>query len=76
MSDAELRVLGFCVLMHNDPVLSDATHQLGVLGYNRALKLLSVLLGLTLTEVRTCLSRDGQPDTSTKVSRRPSRNSG
>lgn len=60
LSDAELRVLGFCVLMHNDPVLSDATEQLGVLGYNRALKSLSVLLGLSLTAVRTCLSRDSQ----------------
>lgn len=60
LSDAELRVLGFCVLMHNDPMLSDATDQLGVLGYNRALKSLSVLLGLPLTEVRTCLSRDSQ----------------
>jgi SpoVK/Ycf46/Vps4 family AAA+-type ATPase len=60
LSDAELHVLGFCVLMHNDPVLGDSTHQLGVMGYNRALRLLSVLLGLTLTEVRTCLSRDSQ----------------
>lgn len=60
LSEAELRVLGFCVLMHNDPVLSDATDQLGMLGYNRALKSLSVLLGLPLTEVRICLSRDSQ----------------
>ena len=29
LSDAELRVLGFCVLMHNDPVLSDATNLIG-----------------------------------------------
>lgn len=44
--------------MHNDPVLSDASDQLCMLGYNRALKSLSVLLGLPLTEVRICLSRD------------------
>jgi hypothetical protein len=30
LADAELQVLGFCVLMHTDPTLSDATDQLGV----------------------------------------------
>ena len=43
--------LGFCVLMHSDPVLSDATDQLGTPGLKRAMKVLSVLLGLTPAEV-------------------------
>lgn len=58
LSEAQLRVLGFCVLMHNDPVLSDATDQLGMLGFKRAMKVLSVLLGLPLPEVEACLALD------------------
>ena len=58
LSEAELRILGFCVLMHNDPVLSDATDQLGMLGFKRAVKVLSVLLGLTLPEVEAGLGLD------------------
>lgn len=37
--------------MHSDPVLSDATYQLGTPGLKRAMKVLSVLLGLTPAEV-------------------------
>lgn len=51
-----MRVLGFCVLMHIDPVLSDATDQLGMVGFNRAMKVLVVLLGQQLLEVETCLA--------------------
>ncbi|MDU9394796.1 AAA family ATPase [Pseudomonas sp. zfem002] len=55
LSEAELQILGFCVLMHCDPTLSDATDQLGMLGLNRAMKALSVLLGLPLAKVEACL---------------------
>lgn len=41
LEEAELRVLGFCVLMHIDPVLCDATDQLGMVGFNRAMKVLA-----------------------------------
>lgn len=58
LSEVQLRVLGFCVLMHNDPVLSDSTDQLGMLGFKRAMKVLSVLLGLPLPEVEACLGHD------------------
>lgn len=58
LGDAELRVLGFCVLMHIDPVLSNATDQLGMVGLNRAMKVLSVLLGLQLQEVEACLAKN------------------
>ncbi len=51
LNEAELRILGFCVLMHSDPVLSEATDQLGTLGLKRAMKVLSVLLGLTPAQV-------------------------
>jgi len=58
LPEAELQVLGFCVLMHSDPTLNDATDQLGMLGFNRALKVLSVLLGLPMTKVEACLAHD------------------
>lgn len=58
LSEAELQVLGFCVLMHCDPTLSDATDQLGMLGFKRAMKVLSVLLGLPLPTVETCLAHN------------------
>lgn len=56
LEEEELRVLGFCVLMHIDPVLCDATDQLGMVGFNRAMKVLAVLLGLQLPEVEACLA--------------------
>lgn len=55
LNEAELRILGFCVLMHCDPTLNDATDQLGMLGLNRAMKVLSVLLGIDLQTVEGCL---------------------
>lgn len=58
LADAELQVLGFCVLMHTDPTLNDATDQLGLLGLNRAIKVLSVLLGLSLPQVESCLAHN------------------
>lgn len=58
LTEAELRILGFCTLMHCDPTLSDATDQLGMLGLNRAMKVLSVVLGLPLPTVEACLGRN------------------
>lgn len=58
LGESGLQVLGFCVLMHSDPTLSDATDQLGMLGLNRAMKVLSVLLGLPLAEVEACLAHN------------------
>lgn len=59
LNEAELQVLGFCVLMQNDPVLSDATDQLGLIGRNRALRALSALLGLSIIQLEACVAGDG-----------------
>lgn len=56
LPDAELQVLGFWVLMRSDPTLNDATDRLDMLGFNRALKVLSVLLALPLAQVESCLA--------------------
>ncbi|WP_306456501.1 ATP-binding protein [Pseudomonas sp. LJDD11] len=58
LNETELQVLGFCVLMCSDPILNDTTDQLGMLGFNRAVRVLSVLLGLPQPRVEACLSND------------------
>ena len=58
LDDTALQVLGFSVLLRTDPILAEATDQLGVLGYNRTLKVLSVLLGLSLAQVEVCVGND------------------
>jgi hypothetical protein len=56
LGEAEFRVLRFCALKHIDPVLSDATDQLGMMGFSRTMKVLSVPWGLQLLEVEACLA--------------------
>ncbi|BAP41548.1 ATPase central domain-containing protein [Pseudomonas sp. StFLB209] len=58
LNETELQVLGFCVLMCSDPILNDTTDQLGMLGFNRAVRVLSVLLGLPQPRIEACLSND------------------
>lgn len=60
LDDAELSILGFCVLMHSDPVLSSATDLLGAMGYNRMLRVLSVLLDIPQKLLARYLAHDGQ----------------
>lgn len=58
LSQAQLQVLGFCMLMHCDPTLNDAVDKLGLLGFKRVLKVLSALLGLPMATVQACLAHD------------------
>ena len=57
---AELRILGFCVLMHTDPTLTNAADELGMLGFNRMLAVLSTLLDIPQLQLIRYLSNDGQ----------------
>ncbi|WP_341869700.1 ATP-binding protein [Pseudomonas lactucae] len=57
---AELRILGFCVLMHTDPTLTNAADELGMLGFNRMLAVLSTLLDIPQLQLTRYLSNDGQ----------------
>lgn len=57
---AELRILGFCVLMHTDPTLTNAADELGMLGFNRMLAVLSTLLDIPRLQLTRYLSNDGQ----------------
>ncbi|MGY2157081.1 AAA family ATPase [Pseudomonas tolaasii] len=56
----ELRILGFCVLMHTDPTLTNAADELGMLGFNRMLAVLSTLLDIPQLQLTRYLSNDGQ----------------
>ena len=57
---AELRILCFCVLMHTDPTLTNAADELGMLGFNRMLAVLSTLLDIPQLQLTRYLSNDGQ----------------
>jgi len=57
---AELRILGFCVLLHTDPTLNNAADELGMLGFNRMLAALSTLLDIPQLQLIRYLSNDGQ----------------
>ena len=56
----ERRILGFCVLLHTDPRLLDATDQMGALGFNRALRILSTILDTPQEELLVYLSNEGR----------------
>ena len=57
---AELRILGFCVLMQTDPTLNNAADLLGMLGFNRMLAALSALLEIPQLQLTHYLSNDGR----------------
>lgn len=60
LDEAELRVLGFCVLMNTDPILDSAVDLLGLLSFNRSLRVLSSLLEIPRQELSRCLSKEGR----------------
>lgn len=60
LNEAERHVLGFCVLMNTDPILDSAVDLLGLLGFNRSLRVLSALLEIPRQELSQCLSKDGR----------------
>ena len=57
---AELRILGFCVLMQTDPTLNNAADLLGMLGFNRMIAVLSALLEIPQLQLTRYLSNDGR----------------
>ncbi len=57
---AELRILGFCVLMQTDPTLNNAADLLGMLGFNRMLAAISALLEIPQLQLTHYLSNDAR----------------
>lgn len=60
LNAGEQRLLGFCVLLHGDPILSAAADQLGGMGMARMLQVLASLLDLDQEALLTSLSREGR----------------
>lgn len=56
----EQRILGFCVLLHTDPRLSDAADLLGSIGLNRTIRVLSSLLDIAQEDLLPYLSNEGR----------------
>ncbi|MQT75007.1 AAA family ATPase [Pseudomonas helleri] len=56
----EQRILGFCVLLHTDPCLNDASDQLGALGFNRTIRVLSTLLDTPQEDLLPYLVNEGR----------------
>lgn len=56
LEEIDRALLGFCVLMHSDALLEEATDQLGQIGFNRTLRVLSLLLGYPAEAIRQHLS--------------------
>lgn len=59
LDETDCALLGFCVLMHSDALLEEATDQLGQVGFNRTLRVLATLLGHPVEAIRKSLSGDG-----------------
>ncbi|MBB3102304.1 ATP-binding protein [Azomonas macrocytogenes] len=59
LDEAETRVLGFCALLHADPLLNRCSDVFGAVGFNRLSQALSVLLELSDEEIQHCLATDG-----------------
>lgn len=60
LGEAETAILGFCALLHADPVLNRCADVFGGVGFNRLSQVLSVLLNLPNESVQRALVRDGQ----------------
>lgn len=60
LSTAECKILTFAVLIHTDDLLIDVADWLGHLSSNKVFQILSVLLGISVKEVRKALSDQGK----------------
>ena len=56
----EQRILAFCVLLHTDPCLNDASDQLGALGFNRTLRVLSTLIDIPQEDLLPYLANEAR----------------
>lgn len=56
----EQKLVGFCSLMNTDPLLDDCCNQLGHIGFNRLVRVLSELLDIPQNDLRLRLSAEGR----------------
>jgi transitional endoplasmic reticulum ATPase len=60
LDDIEQKLVGFCSLMNTDTLLDDCCNQLGYVGFNRLVRVLSTLLEIPQNDLRVRLSADGR----------------
>ena len=56
----EQRILAFCVLLQTDPCLNGASDQLGALGFNRTLRVLSTLIDIPQEDLLPYLANEAR----------------
>lgn len=60
LDEIEQQLIGFCSLMNTDTLLDDCCNQLGYIGFNRLIRVLSTLLDIPQNELRFRLSAEGR----------------
>lgn len=60
LDETELKILGLCALLHTDPIFQSATNQLGAMGYQSMLKVISTLTGTSLKVLHSCFSPENR----------------
>ncbi len=60
LNQVEQKLIGFCSLMNTDTLLDDCCNQLGYMGLNRLIRVLSTLLDIPQNDLRQCLSAEGR----------------
>ena len=60
LDDVEQKLIGFYSLMNTDTLLDDCCNQLGYIGFNRLIRVLSTLLNVPQNDLRLRLSAEGR----------------
>lgn len=60
LDDIEQKLIGFCSVMNTDALLDDCCNQLGYIGFNRLIRVLSILLDVPQNDLRVRLSAEGR----------------
>ncbi len=60
LDEVEQKLIGFCSLMNTDTLLDDCCNQLGYIGFNRLVRVLSTLLDIPQSDLRLRLSAEGR----------------
>ena len=60
LDEIEQKLIGFCSVMNTDTLLDDCCNQLGYIGFNRLIRVLSTLLDISQNDLRLRLSAEGR----------------
>lgn len=60
LDEIEQKLIGFCSVMNTDTLLDDCCNELGHIGFNRLIRVLSTLLDIPQNDLRLRLSAEGR----------------